>query len=663
MAADANTINTQLFANTKDFANKATIANAQLKAQEVDIANTVTVIGQGQALQTVNGFVNIDGAGRTENDPNFDAESISTVAIISQITPSATVYPTTDPNNFNVDVSAGTFSVVNTVTQVATFVMDSAGGEPIEDINGDLVTELVDVSTSAVVSSVGTGVASTVNQTISSLTGIVPPTESISIVALGGAAINELTSAITVASERKSSLLSDISSVAGATSVEGLGSSVQSGLDEIQNKLDETVNSNTLTQDVLGAVSAVSNLANDAAQQVATATGSIINTISQTVNEVASNIVDGVGSSLMDVVDQATDALNLQILPAVNTGGGFLQDLFEDLTGSAADILQSAIAGEGLNKNIVSTIIKDVLAGGDINITNAMRTLTLQDTSLSPQMRAIVSSVDNAKTPAEFQSRVSQRASAANIPAEQITAFNSSVTNVESALSKIDTTIAGTIVVEVGDFYVEKTVFADLAKRYLRADTKEFPYVDSKEELGLEFKNIKRPISEVIIHASETHTNANIGAEELHIRHNEAGHNGIQYHYVIRRDGRLQRGVPLDLTTVASDVRGHARNCIDVVLVGGVNVPTEDDGSLENLSSQSFTQTQMKTLEALLETFYQYMPGGQVLGHNAIDGGVEDPYFDVIAFVENKFGKKSVYSNPLTESSYSASDLVNKRQV
>ena len=100
-----------------------------------------------------------------------------------------------------------------------------------------------------------------------------------------------------------------------------------------------------------------------------------------------------------------------------------------------------------------------------------------------------------------------------------------------------------------------------------------------------------------------------------------------------------------------------------IALVGGVNVPTDADNPLENLSSQSFTQAQMKTLESLLEIFYQHMPGGQVFGHNELDVTTEDPYFDVISFVENKFGKKSVYTDLLTEQSLSAKDLVNKRPI
>ena len=60
------------------------------------------------------------------------------------------------------------------------------------------------------------------NQQTLSLTGIVPPTESINIVALGGASITELTSSVTVAVERKKSLVDQINTAAAASSLEGL---------------------------------------------------------------------------------------------------------------------------------------------------------------------------------------------------------------------------------------------------------------------------------------------------------------------------------------------------------------------------------------------------------------------------------------------------------
>jgi hypothetical protein len=61
--------------------------------------------------------------------------------------------------------------------------------------------------------------------------------------------------------------------------------------------------------------------------------------------------------------------------------------------------------------------------------------------------------------------------------------------------------------------------------------------------------------------------------------------------------------------------------------------------------------------------FYQTVPGGQVLGHNDIDISSQDPYFDVISFVENKFGKKTVYSDPLTETSLDRNGLKLKKAV
>ena len=59
------------------------------------------------------------------------------------------------------------------------------------------------------------------NQQTLSLTGIVPPTESINIVALGGSSITELTSSVTVAVERKKSLVDQINTVAAASSPDG----------------------------------------------------------------------------------------------------------------------------------------------------------------------------------------------------------------------------------------------------------------------------------------------------------------------------------------------------------------------------------------------------------------------------------------------------------
>ena len=611
-----------------------------------------TVLGYKNGDE-VNGFTSLDNASAL-----LGGSSRSALTLIGANSP---IYPKTNPNTLNVDVSAGIFVTRDSDITVETLtytgdVIDSDG-------NGNELTESTVVGQIPVIVSTGTDAASTINETVESLTGITPPTESITIVSLGGGAVDELTATIKEASERKKSLLSEIQSTASSTSVEGLGSSITDTINTVKDEVNSVINDPNLTQSVIGAVSAVEGLADDVAQAAAEAQGSLLDAVDQTLGQVTSAINDGFQDALGDL-ENAVDELIDDVSSQLNTGFGFAQDLFEDLTGSVGTLFQDIFSSAlEITPEVISDVLKDVLAGGDVDLTNATKRLALLDKNLSPEMKAIVEST-NADGPKTFETRVVSRAQAAGIPQEQINSFKTTRGNIATALDKVDTTIAGTIVSEVGAFYTEDTDLADLIKRYLGADTQSFAYVDSKEELGLEFYRMTREVSELIVHATETYTNANIGSEEIHLRHQEAGHSkGIQYHYVIRRDGRLQRGMPIDEVSDASNVRGHAQNCIDIALVGGVNVPTDADNPLENLSAQSFTQVQMKTLEAVMEIFYLHQPGGQVFGHNAIDIANEDPYFDVISFVENKFGKKSVYKDLLTEQSLSPKELVSKKPI
>ena len=114
--------------------------------------------------------------------------------------------------------------------------------------------------------------------------------------------------------------------------------------------------------------------------------------------------------------------------------------------------------------------------------------------------------------------------------------------------------------------------------------------------------SISRPISEVIIHGSETQSNKNIGSIEINNIHKKLGHDGIVYHYVIRRDGRLQRGRPLDRES--EHTSSHNKFSLRVCLVGGINLPTGDVNPLDNRSESSFTREQFTTLERFLEAVF-----------------------------------------------------------
>lgn len=652
--SDLQTINSNLKAKVTATAD-LDVLNAQVtKSRDANLLDTTTVLGTNVEVD-INGFKSLD------NNPQSN-----TTGSLTQVLSTASIYPSTNPSDMITDVGVPTITVTNTVTQIEEFILDG-NGEPTEDSSGNPITQLVDGGLVPTVVQTGENAPSTVPEITESLTGIVPPAETITIVSLGGSALDELAGAIEDASERKGTLLSSIKSTASAAKAGGgeLGASITEGIGKVQGALDEVADkakSGALLDEVAGAVSAVEGVGNSVASAAASAAGTLTSAIETGLNEAKNIIQDGFGAITSSIESAVTDLVNTS-LPDISLGFGTAQDLFEDLTGSVGSILTGLFgAGEELDKDFLSGIMNDVMTGGDINLTKATKALSLKDKTLSPELKEIIRNTD-AKTVDEFNTEVKSKAAAARISDTEIQNFSNISNKIENALAQVDTTISGSVVSEAGDFFTEDLDLQELVKRYSAGYIREFSYIDSKEELGLEFVKMTRQISEVVVHASETYTNANIGAEEIQLRHNDAGHLGIQYHLVIRRDGTLQRGLPLDNVSDASDINRHKFNCIDVCLVGGVNVATEADNPLLNLSASSFTISQMKTLESILEIFYQIVPGGQVMGHNDIDLSSQDPYFDVISFVENKFGKKSVYADPLTETSLDRNGLKLKKAV
>jgi hypothetical protein len=170
-----------------------------------------------------------------------------------------------------------------------------------------------------------------------------------------------------------------------------------------------------------------------------------------------------------------------------------------------------------------------------------------------------------------------------------------------------------------------------------------FPYISSLEEIVAEFQSITRDVTEMVVHWTETNTNKNIGSEEINKYHIELGLDGIGYHYVIRRDGSLQRGRPINLEGQHSPVNSHDTRSIGVVFVGGINVPTGTPNSENFIDVQSLTRSQFNTFDHICRAFYNTYPGGQVLGHNDVDEDEVDPGFDVINYVGANFNKTSLY--------------------
>ena len=236
----------------------------------------------------------------------------------------------------------------------------------------------------------------------------------------------------------------------------------------------------------------------------------------------------------------------------------------------------------------------------------------------------------------------------------------STVSDAKNRLSQVNTTIAGQVVVDN-----EKSAFSnpfDLARNdWVNGEGQPtFTYITTVEELEAEINTATREITEVVVHWTETYTNKNIGAEEINSLHRGLGYAGIGYHYIIRRDGSLQRGRPLNRQGEHAEPN-HDTYSIGIAFVGGFNCASGTPNPETFLSSQSLTRAQMTTFDQFCLAFYKRFPGGQILGHNDINITEIDPGFDVIDYVEDRFGKKSVFTDPLNEASLSPSQLITYR--
>ena len=187
-----------------------------------------------------------------------------------------------------------------------------------------------------------------------------------------------------------------------------------------------------------------------------------------------------------------------------------------------------------------------------------------------------------------------------------------------------------------------------------------FEPVSTEEELELELSNVKRDITEAVIDWTGTFSDINITAKDIHEDLHKS--TGIQYHYIIQRDGTLQRGRPISIATDKSFISNHSSFSVLVGFVGGYNAMRGTENPDFYLSYKSLTSAQLLSFDQFCRSFYRAIPGGQILGRNAIEGdGHLAPGFDVIKYVKDKFDRRSIFTDPTTESSFSTAEIIEKR--
>lgn len=174
-----------------------------------------------------------------------------------------------------------------------------------------------------------------------------------------------------------------------------------------------------------------------------------------------------------------------------------------------------------------------------------------------------------------------------------------------------------------------------------------FTTVGGAEELEADFASATRDITETVVHWTGTYTDQDIGVEEIHQWHQAQGWSGIGYHYVIRRDGSLERGRPINYEGAHAKANGHNKNSIGVAFVGGYTTPsTGVTGGGSSTGSESLTAAQNTSFRKFMKTFYDVFPGGQAFGHMDTDPlNKIDPGFSVEDYVFFNFRKGNI-SNP-----------------
>ena len=117
-----------------------------------------------------------------------------------------------------------------------------------------------------------------------------------------------------------------------------------------------------------------------------------------------------------------------------------------------------------------------------------------------------------------------------------------------------------------------------------------------------------REINAIVIHCSATKANADIGLDEIRKWHTGPKGNGwrdVGYHLIIRRDGGIEKGRPIE--EIGAHVVGHNADSIGVCLVGGLD---------ENMRpAANYTPAQWAALKEVVADLKKLFPAAAIKGH------------------------------------------------
>lgn len=125
------------------------------------------------------------------------------------------------------------------------------------------------------------------------------------------------------------------------------------------------------------------------------------------------------------------------------------------------------------------------------------------------------------------------------------------------------------------------------------------------EKLGVSTN--KRNITEIIVHCSATPEGKDYTVKDIRNWHLQRGFNDIGYHYVIYRNGSINKG--RDESVIGAHCTGHNANSIGVCYIGGMD-------SANKNPKDTRTPAQKESLLKLLKELKVKYPKAKIYSHN-----------------------------------------------
>lgn len=148
-----------------------------------------------------------------------------------------------------------------------------------------------------------------------------------------------------------------------------------------------------------------------------------------------------------------------------------------------------------------------------------------------------------------------------------------------------------------------------------------------------------RLIRHIIIHCSATPPTMDIGVAEIREWHTAKGWTDVGYHYVIRRNGSVEKGRSDDI--VGAHVEGRNKDSIGICLIGGLALGGRQ------LPDVNYTAPQWSALKTLVGQLTTQYPDARVSGHRNHTTQKTCPNFDAISWWYGQPGTAPAAGSPL----------------